>query len=105
MADDPAQSPHCVHLTISGRVQGVGYRAWLHREATARGIAGWARNRLHGDVEAVLAGAPEAVKALCDVCFSGPPAARVDRILIDEADPAALEAMGAATAFVVLPTA
>ena len=45
-----------VRVTISGRVQGVGYRAWTEMEATARGVRGWVRNRSNGDVEALFAG-------------------------------------------------
>jgi acylphosphatase len=87
MADELAQHPRHVHLLISGRVQGVGYRAWLQREAVARGIAGWARNRANGDVEAVLSGAPEAVQSLCDICWSGPPMSRVDQVLVSDTGP------------------
>jgi acylphosphatase len=73
-------------------------------EAEARGIAGWARNRANGDVEAVLAGDAAAVQSLCELARSGPPMARVDQILIDEADPAAVEPAGASTSFNILPT-
>ncbi len=102
MAAEP--SPYVVHLTISGRVQGVSYRVWLRAEAHVRGISGWTRNRANGDVEAVLAGAPEAVRTLCELCRSGPPMARVDQVLITEVAASALEAMGAETGFAVLQT-
>jgi acylphosphatase len=90
MADDLLHQPLIVHLTISGRVQGVSYRVWLRAEALARGISGWTRNHGSGDVEAVLAGAPEAVQTLCEICRSGPPMARVDQILIQEVDASVL---------------
>lgn len=67
-------------LRIEGRVQNVGYRDWLMREAERLGIAGWVRNRADGSVEAVLAGPQPAVQALLSACRRGPPAARVDRI-------------------------
>ncbi|HRY23046.1 MAG: acylphosphatase [Geminicoccaceae bacterium] len=67
-------------LRIYGRVQGVGYRAWLIRIAEARGIDGWARNRADGSVEALLHGDPEMVQAVVERCHRGPRLARVDRI-------------------------
>lgn len=77
--------PSTCHLRITGRVQGVGYRAGLRREALARGIAGWVRNRADGSVEAVLQGEAAAVDALVAWARRGPPAARVERV---EAEPA-----------------
>ncbi|HEY2756689.1 MAG TPA: acylphosphatase [Pseudolabrys sp.] len=68
------------HLSVRGRVQGVGYRAFVEREALKRSVEGWARNRKDGSVEAVLAGVPEAVKAVIEVCRRGPFNARVDAI-------------------------
>ena len=44
------------HVTMRGRVQGVGYRAFVEHEALKRGIEGWVRNRRDGSVEAVFAG-------------------------------------------------
>jgi acylphosphatase len=68
------------HLTVRGRVQGVGYRAFVEREAVKRGVEGWARNRKDGSVEAVLSGAPDAVEAVIEACRRGPFNARVDAI-------------------------
>jgi acylphosphatase len=67
-------------VMIRGRVQGVGYRAWVEWEATARGLEGWVRNRRDGSVEALFAGAAEAVAAMIEQCRRGPPAARVDAV-------------------------
>jgi acylphosphatase len=78
-----------VRVTIGGYVQGVGYRAWMQMEARARGVRGWVRNRLNGDVEALFAGPPDAVEALCAACWRGPVQARVDKVEVVEADPAA----------------
>jgi acylphosphatase len=83
-----------VRVTIGGDVQGVGYRAWMEMEARALGVRGWVRNRLNGDVEALFAGPPDAVEALCAACWRGPPQARVDKIEVVEADPAALAGPG-----------
>ncbi len=68
------------HLRVEGRVQGVGYRDWLLREAVRLGLAGWVRNRRDGTVEAVVAGAEPAVEMLLSACRRGPMLARVASI-------------------------
>jgi acylphosphatase len=68
------------HVTVRGRVQGVGYRAFVEREALQLGIEGWVRNRRDGSVEAVFAGEPDLVRALIEACRRGPRAARVDSL-------------------------
>lgn len=69
-----------VHITVRGRVQGVGFRAFVEREALARGIEGWVRNRRDGTVEAVFAGDPASVEAIVEACKTGPRDSRVDGI-------------------------
>ena len=103
MTDGGGMSLHVVHLTLRGRVQGVGYRAWCAREAGARGLLGWVRNRRSGAVEAVLAGSPDVVAAMVEACRSGPLGARVDDLLLHEAAETALAA-GGRDRFVVLET-
>ncbi len=71
-----------VHAQIIGRVQGVGYRAWLAEEAAAQELTGWVRNRHDGTVEAVLQGAPDNVAKVLSRCEQGPLMAEVDRIEI-----------------------
>ena len=68
------------HLRIHGRVQGVGFREAMHREAHRRGLNGWVRNCSDGTVEAVIAGDDVAVAAMLDWCRKGPPLARVEKI-------------------------
>ena len=68
------------HVMIRGRVQGVGYRAFVEHEAILRGIEGWVRNRRDGSVEAVFAGSPETVAAMIEACRRGPFGARVDAL-------------------------
>lgn len=69
-----------VHLTITGRVQGVGYRAWLARVAAEHSVAGWVRNRRDGSVEAVVCADEETRATVIDRCHEGPSAARVSRV-------------------------
>ena len=69
-----------LHLSIAGRVQGVGYRAWLSHQARAEGLDGWVRNRRDGTVEAVLSGDEAAVDAVVERCRRGPAAARVSGV-------------------------
>ena len=91
-----------VRIWVRGRVQGVGYRAFVQTEAIARGVIGWVRNRRNGDVEAVFAGPLTAVEALCAICRRGPPHAVVAALDIVPADISALaDADGTADSFVV----
>ncbi len=69
-----------VRLRIEGRVQGVGYRMFVERTATALGLDGWVRNRRDGGVEAVVSGVSDAIDEIIARCKVGPPAARVDRV-------------------------
>lgn len=69
-----------VHITIKGRVQGVGYRASAERQAVQLGLNGWIRNRVDGTVEAVAQGPQDKVDAFVAWCRRGPPAARVEMV-------------------------
>jgi acylphosphatase len=91
------------HVVISGRVQGVGFRAWVELQALQRGLDGWVRNRYAGTVEAVFAGPPPAVEAMIAACEQGPASARVERVEARAATPEEL-AMADAAGFVGLPT-
>ena len=75
------------HVVISGRVQGIGYRDWMVREATRLGVEGWVRNRADGTVEALVAGDVAAVQALLSACRRGPLLARVSEISEEFAEP------------------
>jgi acylphosphatase len=75
-----------VRLRITGRVQGVGYRAWMIRQASASGgLRGWVRNRADGSVEALVIGDDDSVAAMIDACREGPFGARVVDVAISEA--------------------
>jgi acylphosphatase len=75
-----------LHLRVTGRVQGVGYRAALMDLAVRHGLRGWVRNRLDGSVEAVLGGAPEACDAVVTWARQGPRAARVAQVCVTPPD-------------------
>ncbi|MDR3473654.1 MAG: acylphosphatase [Devosia sp.] len=71
-----------VRVIVRGRVQGVGYRAWLEVAAGARRLDGWVRNRRDGTVEAVVSGPDEAVEEILAALWQGPPAALVSEVEI-----------------------
>jgi acylphosphatase len=69
-----------VHLTVRGRVQGVGFR-WFVREAARRaGLAGWVRNLADGSVEVTASGSEQALAYLVAAVRRGPDRARVDHV-------------------------
>jgi acylphosphatase len=92
------------HVVIRGRVQGVGYRAWVEDEATARDLEGWVRNRRDGSVEAVFAGLGDVVSGIVAACRRGPSSARVDAVQDEAAGPDMLKLRRAGERFSVLPT-
>jgi acylphosphatase len=73
------------HLMIIGRVQGVFYRNWSRDTARTLGLAGWVRNRMDGNVEAVVEGSEVAVEQFIALAHQGPPAAQVVRIDVSDA--------------------
>src|SRR5438445_7743239 len=75
-----------LHVTIRGRVQGVGYRAWVEHHAFASRLEGWVRNRRDGSVEALFAGPAEIVANMVALCRRGPPSARVKAVTDQPAD-------------------
>ena len=79
--------PVSVTVHVIGRVQGVGFRAWAGAEARGLGLSGWISNDPDGSVRAVLTGREEAVSLMLERLRVGPPAARVDRVLTEPADP------------------
>jgi acylphosphatase len=91
-------------VAIRGRVQGVGYRAWVGYEAMARSLDGWVRNRRDGSVEALFAGPENVVANMIALCRRGPSSARVDAVTEENASPDALNLRRPGEGFSVLPT-
>jgi acylphosphatase len=73
------------HLVIHGRVQGVGYRAYMRMEADRLGVTGWVRNSADGTVEAMIHGLAEDVSKMLDWARRGPAAARVTWVEANDA--------------------
>lgn len=71
------------HVIVSGRVQGVGFRAATVRQAKRLGLTGWVRNLRDGSVEALFRGPAGKVEEALEWCRTGPAGARVDRIEVD----------------------
>jgi acylphosphatase len=73
-------------LTITGRVQGVGYRDWTIGTARRLGLTGWVRNCADGSVEALLVGDDNAVGEMIEACRRGPRMAHVDAVDVEPVD-------------------
>ena len=70
------------HIVISGKVQGVGFRYWLYQAAKQRNIDGWVRNKISGEVEALLIGNDADVNYLIKLCEKCPPSSEVTKIIV-----------------------
>ena len=77
-------------VRVTGRVQGVFFRAWTRDEAKALGLSGWVRNDTDGSVEAHLEGSEAAVAKMVELMGQGPSHARVDDVEVEEAEPEGL---------------
>lgn len=75
----------CVRLKIKGRVQGVFFRQSTCQEARKLNLSGWVKNNLDGSVEALVEGSDESVRTLIAWCHEGPPSARVDSVIVEDA--------------------
>jgi acylphosphatase len=78
-------SAKAVRVRITGRVQGVFFRAWIKDRAEGLGVQGWIRNRLDGDVEGLFIGEEMAVDSLVIECGKGPPTAQIDKVKTEPA--------------------
>ena len=69
-----------IHITISGKVQGVGFRYWLYQKSNERNVCGWVKNKINGNVEAVLIGDYKDVEEILELCMKGPVSSKVTNI-------------------------
>ena len=99
-AEPDPSDPVRKHWFVSGRVQGVGFRYFVEDVAADERLGGWVRNLRDGRVEALVEGEAQAVDRFERKLRSGPPAARVDNVEVEEREPS-----GRATAFRVEPSA
>jgi acylphosphatase len=93
------------HIIVRGRVQGVGYRAFVEETALRLGLEGWVRNRRDGAVEAVFSGTETALAAAIEACRKGPRAARADVVDVEEGGADLLDRRRPGERFSVLATA
>ena len=70
------------HIVISGKVQGVGFRHWLYEAAIQRNIYGWVRNKISGEVEALLIGDDVKINNLIKLCEKGPHSSEVTKVKV-----------------------
>ena len=93
------------HIVLRGRVQGVGFRAFVEREALKRRLEGWVRNRRDGSVEALFAGDTANVHGMIEACRRGPHSAKVDALDQREGTDDELKLRAPGDVFSVRPTA
>jgi acylphosphatase len=79
------------HASITGRVQGVFFRAWTQEQADGLGVTGWVRNCPDGRVDAHIEGEQAAVEAMIEHLRRGPPAARVENVKLWDVEPCDFE--------------
>ena len=70
------------HIIITGKVQGVGFRYWLYGLANERNISGWVKNKISGEVEALIIGDDANVNNLIKLCKKGPHSSKVVKIKV-----------------------
>ncbi len=72
------------HLVISGKVQGIGFRYWLQRLAIEKNICGWVKNKMSGNVEALIVGEEKEIQELIKLCETGSSSAKIDCVRIND---------------------
>ena len=70
------------HIVITGKVQNVGYRYWLYNEAIEKNISGWVRNKISGEVEALVIGNETDINNLIKLCKKGSHLSKVTKIKV-----------------------
>ena len=70
------------YIVITGKVQGVGFMYWLYKAAMQRNIDGWVRNKISGEVEALLIGNDAEINNLIKLCKKGPTSSEVVKVKV-----------------------
>lgn len=76
--DQPLLETSCIHIFVTGRVQGVGFRAFVQHSAEELGLTGWVRNVGFSQVETLAEGLPQVLKHFLELVLTGPRGARVN---------------------------
>ncbi|MBU0909611.1 MAG: acylphosphatase [Proteobacteria bacterium] len=76
-----------IRAVVSGRVQGVCFRAYTREAALRYGVKGWVRNLPDGSVEALVSGDADPVERMIAWLHQGPPSSRVSRVTLEEIEP------------------
>ena len=76
--DQSSQEKERIHIMVSGRVQGVGFRAFVQRTANELGLSGWVRNVGPNQVETIAEGNPQVLKSFLEAVFTGPRGSRIN---------------------------
>ncbi len=82
MSPKKESEQHCRRILVSGRVQGVYFRAFTRKQAIQLGLTGYAKNLPNGDVEIIACGSETALKQLVDWCHKGPILAKVRQLTV-----------------------
>lgn len=99
MSQNPSTARVHAHVLVSGKVQGVGYRASTWDMAQLLKLSGWVRNLRDGRVEAVLEGSQSQVAEMLRWCHQGPPAAVVDAVEVEYKQPQGLQGFEVITSY------
>ncbi len=75
------------HVCVSGKVQGVGFRAFVQMQANKRALHGWVRNRAEGEVELEVEGPQASVETFIQALHKGPPLSQVLQVIVDWKEP------------------
>lgn len=81
------QERSAARIRIDGRVQGVGFRYFVYKNAKRNGLTGWVKNHKDGSVEAHLEGQKEDVSKVAELCKKGPAGSNVKDFTIDWSEP------------------
>jgi acylphosphatase len=97
-----ADANEAYRVRVSGRVQGVGYRAWTRSEASRLGLVGWVRNEPDGSVSALIAGPAASTATMLERFHTGPFGAKVTAVEAVPVTPDALAAAGIPAVFSIV---